>query len=51
MAESPLLVGGFMAIGKVEVSLMKDAAELNHWTLWLQSKAEKQKANFSCCCF
>lgn len=37
-----------MAVGKVEVSLMKDAAELSHWTLWFQSKTEKQKENCSC---
>lgn len=44
MAERPRRAG-FMAAGKVEVSLMKDAAGLNHGTLTAPTR-EKQKGNF-----
>lgn len=36
---------GFMAVGKVEVSLMKDTAKLNHETLTVLTR-EKQKEDF-----
>lgn len=44
MAERPHRAA-FMAIGKVEVSLMKDTAKLNHETLTVLTQ-EKQKENF-----